>query len=179
MENQRIRVSKAMLEGALMRLLKEKPLNKVTVYELCEAAGVNRTTFYKYYGSPKDLLDTIIAQMLEEFEQALVEDFTQGSVTHRALGYLASEQERFRTIMSSVPEDELLARVTVLWPIRDVLDQMMPGCMSDTEREYARLFFCQGGYAIIRKWLRDGCPQRPEELTRMRNQALQARDAEK
>ena len=70
MENQRIRVSKTMLEGALMRLLREKRVDKVTVYELCQEAGINRTTFYKYYGSPQDLLDQIIAEMLAQFEQA-------------------------------------------------------------------------------------------------------------
>lgn len=179
MENQRIRVSKTMLEGALMRLLREKQVDKVTVYELCQEAGINRTTFYKYYGSPQDLLDQIIAEMLAQFEQALAEDFTHRSGTHHALAYLASEQERFRTVIASVPEGELLDKVSSLWPIRNVLDQMLSGPMTDSERDYARLFFCQGGYAIIRKWLQDGCPQRPEELTRMREQALQARDADR
>ena len=176
MENQRIRVSKTMLEGALMRLLREKQVDKVTVYELCQEAGINRTTFYKYYGSPQDLLDQIIAEMLAQFEQALAEDFTHRSGTHHALAYLASEQERFRTVIASVPEGELLDKVSSLWPIRNVLDQMLSGPMTDSERDYARLFFCQGGYAIIRKWLQDGCPQRPEELTRMKKQALQSRD---
>ena len=83
MENQRIRVSKTMLEGALMRLLREKRVDKVTVYELCQEAGINRTTFYKYYGSPQDLLDQIIAEMLAQFEQALAEDFTHRSGTQR------------------------------------------------------------------------------------------------
>ena len=34
MENQRIRLSKAMLKNALMGLLKEKPIEKISVYEL-------------------------------------------------------------------------------------------------------------------------------------------------
>ena len=56
MENQRIRLSKAMLKNALMRLLKEKPIEKISIYELCAAAQINRTTFYKYYGSQYELL---------------------------------------------------------------------------------------------------------------------------
>lgn len=179
MKNQRIRVSKTMLEEALMRLLREKRVEKVTVYELCQEADINRTTFYKYYGTPRDLLDQVIAEMLAEFERALAEDFTSRNGTHRALAYLASEQERFRTVIANVPEEELLDKVSSLWPIRDTLDEMLSGPMTDSEREYARLFFCQGSYAIIRKWLQDGCPQRPEELNHMKEHALQARDAGK
>ena len=56
MENQRIRLSKAMLKAGLLTLLKEKPLNQISIYELCAASQINRTTFYKYYGSQTDLL---------------------------------------------------------------------------------------------------------------------------
>jgi len=51
MENQRIRLSKAMLKNGLLKLLKEKSLNEITICELCAVSGINRTTFYKYYGS--------------------------------------------------------------------------------------------------------------------------------
>ena len=47
MENQRIRLSKMLLKNALMKLLEEKPLEKITIYELCAEAQLNRVTFYK------------------------------------------------------------------------------------------------------------------------------------
>ena len=46
MENQRIRLSKTMLKNALIRLLANKSIDKITVYELCAEAQINRTTFY-------------------------------------------------------------------------------------------------------------------------------------
>ena len=46
MENQRVRLSKALLKEALVRLLETKPLDKITIYELCAEAQINRTTFY-------------------------------------------------------------------------------------------------------------------------------------
>ena len=59
MENQRVRLSKMLLKNALIKLLKEKPLEKITIYELCAEAQLNRVTFYKYYGSQYDLLTDI------------------------------------------------------------------------------------------------------------------------
>ena len=58
-ENQRVRITKMLLKDALTKLLYEKKIEKVTVSELCEAAGVNRSTFYKHYGSQFDVLDDI------------------------------------------------------------------------------------------------------------------------
>ncbi len=50
-EDRRIRMTKRMLKDALIELLKKKDIYHVSIRELCEAADVNRTTFYKYYGS--------------------------------------------------------------------------------------------------------------------------------
>ena len=73
MENQRIRLTKKMLKSALIKLLESKPIEKVTVYELCAEAQINRTTFYKYYGSQHDLMADIQADFLAELENSLRE----------------------------------------------------------------------------------------------------------
>lgn len=38
-----------MLKDACISLVEEKALSKITINELCEKAGVNRSTFYRYY----------------------------------------------------------------------------------------------------------------------------------
>lgn len=37
------------MDTALITLLKKKPLEYITVRELCETAGVHRSTFYLHY----------------------------------------------------------------------------------------------------------------------------------
>ena len=78
MENQRIRLSKAMLKNALMGLLKEKPIEKISVYELCAAAQINRTTFYKYYGSQYELLTDAENDYFRKLEDVLSENASDG-----------------------------------------------------------------------------------------------------
>ena len=68
MENQRIRVTKRMLKEALVKLLENKPIEKVSVLEICQTAEINRTTFYKYYGSQYDLMSDIQDDFLRELE---------------------------------------------------------------------------------------------------------------
>ena len=57
MENQRVYLSKKLLENALINLLKQKSLYKISIRELCEVASINRSTFYKYFSSQFDLLN--------------------------------------------------------------------------------------------------------------------------
>ena len=48
-ENQRTRLTKRLLRESLLELLREKPVDHITVKELCEYAELNRSTFYAYY----------------------------------------------------------------------------------------------------------------------------------
>ena len=51
----RIRYTQGVLKQALLSFLQEKPINKITVKEVCERAELNRATFYAHYS---DLLCT-------------------------------------------------------------------------------------------------------------------------
>ena len=62
----RIKVTKSMFHHALLDILKEKPIDQVSVKELVEAAELNRSTFYLHYSSPLDVLKEIENQFVEE-----------------------------------------------------------------------------------------------------------------
>ncbi len=44
------------LTGAVLRLIKKKPLSKITISQLCETAGVSRVSFYRNYNSIDDIV---------------------------------------------------------------------------------------------------------------------------
>ncbi len=58
-EDTRVQFTKKILKDSLLKLLIDKPIAKVTIKELCEAAGLNRGTFYLHYNEPNDLLREI------------------------------------------------------------------------------------------------------------------------
>lgn len=45
----RIRYTQRVLKESFLTLLKQKPVNKITVKEVCEMAELNRATFYAHY----------------------------------------------------------------------------------------------------------------------------------
>ena len=52
-----------LMDEALLLLLENKDYDRITVKELCEKAGVNRTTFYLHYESMNDLLEETVAMI--------------------------------------------------------------------------------------------------------------------
>lgn len=62
----RVRYTKMVLQQALLKILQNKHIDKVTIKELCEEAKVNRGTFYLHYATPNDLLREIEQQFIDE-----------------------------------------------------------------------------------------------------------------
>ena len=55
------------MDLALISLLKKKSFDYITVSEICETAGVNRSTFYLHYETVGDLLDETARYLLNDF----------------------------------------------------------------------------------------------------------------
>ena len=46
MENRKTQYTKSVIRESFLSLLREKPVEKITVTELCAKADINRSTFY-------------------------------------------------------------------------------------------------------------------------------------
>lgn len=73
-----------------MALLDKKNFAYITVKEICEAAGVNRSTFYLHYETMADLLSESVSHMSEQF-----------------LAHMKKDTDAFVTKMRDCPMDEL------------------------------------------------------------------------
>ncbi len=165
MENQRIRLSKTLLKNALLKLLDEKPLENISVSALCQTAGINRTTFYKYYGSPAEVLTEIEQQFFADLA-AFMKDMSMDD--HRPLTvaaeYVDRHRDTIRVLVNSVPDQIFSAQLFGIPEIRAALDLHIDERYSETAAKYMRLFLFQGGYAIIRQWLNSPTPEPASEI---------------
>jgi AcrR family transcriptional regulator len=54
-------------QDALLELVATQPYHKITVTDLADRSGLTRSTFYAHFETKDDLLDSIIAGVLDEF----------------------------------------------------------------------------------------------------------------
>jgi AcrR family transcriptional regulator len=63
------------LRHALLALLKEKPLEAISVAELCRSAQINRGTFYSHYKDVHELFKNYLEIIVEDFRRAYEEPY--------------------------------------------------------------------------------------------------------
>ena len=61
----------SLMDEALLLLLEQKDYDLITVKEVCQKAGVNRSTFYLHYESMDDLLEETISMINDRFKSSL------------------------------------------------------------------------------------------------------------
>ena len=61
------------MDEALISLLKEKDLEYITVKEICQKAGVNRSTFYLHYETIADLVNETVEMVNQRFSACFAE----------------------------------------------------------------------------------------------------------
>lgn len=70
--DQRTRLTRRLIREAMMELLSQKPIQNISVKELCQKAGINRGTFYTHYTDIYDLLAQLEDEMLADVQAALM-----------------------------------------------------------------------------------------------------------
>lgn len=62
----RIKKTKRAIRTAFYELIKEKPLEKITVTEIAARAEINKATFYAHYETIHDLVDQLEQEAVAE-----------------------------------------------------------------------------------------------------------------
>lgn len=61
------------IEGALIKVAKNKGIADVTVSDIIKTANINRSTFYRHYIDKPDLIDSIEDRVISDIKEANVE----------------------------------------------------------------------------------------------------------
>lgn len=163
--NQRVVVTKRMLREGLLRLLETKELDKISITELCRESGVNRSTFYRYYALPKDILTEMQNLFAEEIYSSLQRSMTVWEV-ERLFGYLQENKEIVKLFLRYNPELEWLDFFNHFYQ-RFALKKSLKAFQGLDEESSKLLFsFIAGGtYLIVHQWLVEDIPKSPKEVT--------------
>lgn len=168
------------MDEAFLKLLGEKEFEFITVKEICERAGVNRSTFYLHYETVNDLLEETMDYINDKFNsyfQGEKIDVTQ--ITTLPLGelylitpqyvepwlrFIKENKRLFQTFLSryeTLKIDSFYQRIFegVISPI------LTRFAVKEENQEYMFLFYVEGILGIVKKWIREGCTRSIEEVT--------------
>lgn len=167
-ENRRVMLTKRMLKNALIELLKEKDLYHISIRELCERADVNRTTFYKYYGSQFDLLTDMEGDIIAFINKTVTKNQANIETTIQILcKYLESNLEFARLLINNNIDPSFPEKLFSLDTIKESFIKNCFGKYDAIEMEYLFNFITYGAFRIICMWLNREERESPEKLAAM------------
>lgn len=163
MSSTKILPSQIFLHQALLALLLKKPLEKITVRELCEKAGVNRTTFYHHYERPIDILYEIIQQFADS---AFPEDITSDSLQMGMVSLLSKMETHLalsRALLQTLPSAYLSEYILHLPQVDCCLSKKLSAFSISVPKESIRSFLVAGSVQLIADWLLQDTRCSPQE----------------
>ena len=158
--NRRVQMTKELIRKSLFELLEEKQINKITISELCKKADINRSTFYKYYGSQYDVLEDMEKEAIVKINDLLMNTPNDNSLI-LLLEFLKRHQDEIRIFFECNLDGELVKRILSL---QSILSRIQEICPKDNYK-YIENYILFGSIATIKDWLDNGCQESTEFIS--------------
>lgn len=170
----------ARMDKAFLELIEKKDFAYITVKEICEKAGVNRSTFYLHYETVGDLLAESAQHIIDEFVACMPHETVAflERLPNRPLDelylitpeyltpYLTYIKEHRRIFKATVEQASVLRMNDAYEALnRHVLTPILNRFQVPSEdQKYIMQFHISGLMAIINEWLKEDCKDSIEHI---------------
>lgn len=171
--DRRKRYTQMVLKDSLISLMKDKPISKITIKELCELADINRCTFYAHYTDQYDLLQHIENEIIDEVNEALTnynykDDTTEAfQMMNKIFEYIADNSSVCSILLSEKGDIDFQKKIMIIAQRQHVMDWTVKKNIDAETAEYIYLFVVNGSIGIVQSWLKNGMNKSTEEMSEM------------
>ena len=167
------------MDEALISLLKEKDLEYITVKEICEKAGVNRSTFYLHYDTIVDLVNEAIETVNQRFmsyfadTKRIAEELDHIDLSNLVLitrdylepylRFVSENKDLYRAAFRN--PKEMQANVRYKYIKKYIIEPILKRFgVPEVYWKYYIAYYIDGTIAIIKEWLETDCQDSVEMI---------------
>jgi AcrR family transcriptional regulator len=166
----KVKFMQMILSESLFSLLKTKPIEKITVTEICKLSNINRGTFYAYFLDPHDLLSKIEMDLYEKLETNSKKpsdlDTKTIKVYFRCLfDLLYDNKELMKVLFGEFGDRKFLVKCGMLGYEGAINDWHKK--VPDVDRSYLEYIFAyvyNGCLGIVELWIKNDYQESPAEM---------------
>jgi AcrR family transcriptional regulator len=177
----RVRFTRKVLRESLIALMKEKSILNITIKEICEHAGLSRSTFYAYYNDQYDLLRQIEEETFVEAKKVIrphVKAARKSGSSDRAtttvifqtlFQYIVSNSNSIQVLLSENGDSAFQKRF-FRDGIEDIRELTKDAGFKQEEFglvKYGSVFFIGGLLALVQEWLKNDMDTPVPDLAKM------------
>ena len=158
-----------LMDEALLLLLEKKEFEFITVKEICEKAGVNRSTFYLHYENIGDLLREAVELIGQRFSSSMRQKSYDVAISTREESFFITP-DHLVPYLQFVKENRrvfaLIHHKPELFGVKRAAEKMYGEIFSpildkfgvkESEKPYVFAFYTEGTLAMVMKWVERGC----------------------
>ena len=169
-----------LFDEALINLLEQKDIDYITIKEICNKAGVNRSTFYLHYENISDLINECMEyvnqKFLSKFEQdtgLFIEKINESELEELYL----IKSKYLIPYLNFIKENKNIFKATFLNPNGMQASKRMISLekyvifpimkrykIPEEKTKYILSFYLHGIIAIIKEWVKNDCYETIEEI---------------
>lgn len=148
---------KECIADALLRLMREKDFDSISITEITELADVGRVTYYRNFKSKEDILLFKLKLLTKEWQQQ--------EETKMETEPLRNMVAFFKFIDSIKDTILLLYHSKLMYVFQDYFYEII-GPKEDEKQEdaYLKAFASYGMFGLINEWIRGGMRETPQQL---------------
>ena len=168
----------SLMNQALLALLEKKDIDFISITEITQKAGVNRSTFYLHYDNIYELLEETLENLNKEFIASFSVK-TSYEIKSSNEAFLITE-EYLMPYLSFCKKNKRILKLVHQKPhlfqseraYRKMYDSIFYPAIAQfiedkTQRIYNLEFFTQGVVGIVRKWIELDCETEIAELIKI------------
>lgn len=168
--NQRFQETDKRIRDFFVKSLEEKNISQITVREICEGVGINRSSFYLHYQDIYAVLEAVC----EEIGKEMFEDFNEAALHSQlyfskeyllvVLQHVRKHYTLYRAYVENVGMQQIEKGYQILFTeiFKPYFRRL--GIESEHRMEYYFQFIKAGFFAVIGQWMRYDCEESPEEM---------------
>lgn len=169
----RVRVTKMLIRKAFTALIRQKPIQSISIKELCETASINRGTFYSHYTDIYDLQEKMQKSMLSDFQKALEpllnsKECTPLKITTGVFQCIKDNADICTMTLGPFGDKEFAARLIRVGQEKclESYSKFYAGA-SHKQIEFFYAFVSAGCIGLLQKWLLEDRNSSAEEIAKM------------
>lgn len=171
--DRRVKYTQMLLKDCLVLLMKDNPISKVSVKSLCDAADINRSTFYAHYSDQYALLKQLENDVIVELEKYIsIQAFSKETAQtveamNQILVYIAKNADLFKVLLSDNGDSSFHRSIMLMAQQKTIEVLQNDKRIGARTSEYLQGFVITGALNIVRKWLEDGMVETTERMSEM------------
>ena len=148
------------ITDALLKLLKEKTLNEISISEICDKAQVGRASFYRNFETKQAVLEKYLQQLILEWGRGFEATNDTSKFSETLLQHYYKHKEVYLLLYRQNLSNLIYEQIR--WGVK--IDES-----ANNIARYIKSTFSGLTFGIVDEWMRLGMQETPEQIIALTN----------